>query len=313
MTAVNCGNADAGDHAGRADGAGADADLDRIDADADQRLGGLGGRDVARHHLGVVGQAANPLDLFHHLGRMAVGGIDHQHVNLGVEQSLGAGEAIVAGAGRGGGAQAALVVLAGVGVELRLLDVLDGDEADAAVGVIDHQQLFDAVLVEQALGFRLVHAFAHRDQALGGHQFRNRLLLVGSESHVAVGQDADQLAGRLLDHRDAGDAVIRHQAQRVGQTGRRFDGDGIDHHAQLEPLDAADFVGLPLDIHVAVKHADTAGLSHRNGEGALGHRVHGGGHQRNPKLDRLGQPGARVGLRRQDRGFGRHQQDVVEG
>ena len=59
-----------------------------------------------------------------HLERMAVGGIDHQHVHLGVEQRLGAGQSIVAGAGRGGGAQAALVVLAGVGVELCLLDSL---------------------------------------------------------------------------------------------------------------------------------------------------------------------------------------------
>ena len=89
---------------------------------------------------------------------MAVRGVDDHDVDPGVEQRLGALKAIVAGAGRGGDAQPALLVLAGVGVELRLLDVLDGDQADAAVGVIDHQQLLDAVLVQQALGLVAVDA-----------------------------------------------------------------------------------------------------------------------------------------------------------
>ena len=43
----------------------------------------------------------------------------------------------------------------GVRVLLRLLDVLDRDEADAAVLVVDHQQLLDAVLVQQPLGLLL--------------------------------------------------------------------------------------------------------------------------------------------------------------
>ena len=84
---------------------------------------------------------------------MAVRGIDHQHVDAGVEQRLGALDAVLAGAGRGGDAQPAVLVLAGVGKALRLLDVLDGDQADAAIGVVDDQQLLDAVLMQQALGF----------------------------------------------------------------------------------------------------------------------------------------------------------------
>ena len=75
---------------------------------------------------------------------MAVGGVDHQHVAAGVEQRLRAAKPVLARAGRGGGAEPAVLVLAGVRELLRLLDILDGDEADAAVLVVDNDQLLDA-------------------------------------------------------------------------------------------------------------------------------------------------------------------------
>ena len=68
-----------------------------------------------------------------HALRMAVRGVDDEQVDAGVDQPLGALEAVVADAGRGRRAQAALRVLGGVRVELRLLDVLDGDQPDAAI------------------------------------------------------------------------------------------------------------------------------------------------------------------------------------
>ena len=65
--------------------------------------------------------------------------------------------------GRGGDAQAALLVLGGVADSCdRLLDVLDRDQADAAVVVVDDQQLLDPVLVQQALGLVLADALAAR-------------------------------------------------------------------------------------------------------------------------------------------------------
>ena len=56
---------------------------------------------------------------------------------------------------RGRDAQAALPVLGGVGIGDLLLHVLHGDQADAAEMVVDHQQLLDAELVQQALGLVL--------------------------------------------------------------------------------------------------------------------------------------------------------------
>ena len=61
---------------------------------------------------------------------------------------------------RGGDAQPALLVLAGVRIGDRLLHVLHRDQPDAAVLVVDHQQLLDAVLVEEALGLVLPDALA---------------------------------------------------------------------------------------------------------------------------------------------------------
>ena len=90
---------------------------------------------------------------------MAVGGVDDEQVDAGIDQPLGALETVVADAGGGGDAQAALRVLGGVRVELRLLDVLDGDQADAIAFGVDDQQLLDAVLVQQALGLVLARRF----------------------------------------------------------------------------------------------------------------------------------------------------------
>src|SRR3546814_8593772 len=67
-------------------------------------------------------------------------------VDPGVQQRLGARQAVRPDAGGGSRAQAALLVLGGMRIGLRLLHVLHGDEADADIVVVDHQQLLDAVL-----------------------------------------------------------------------------------------------------------------------------------------------------------------------
>ena len=91
-------------------------------------------------------------------------------------------EALVADGGGGSDAQAALLVLAGVGIGDRLLDVLHGDETDAAILVVDHQQLLDAVLVQQALGLVLADALAHGDELVLGHQLGDVLARIGRQS-----------------------------------------------------------------------------------------------------------------------------------
>jgi hypothetical protein len=88
---------------------------------------------------------------------------------------------------------------------LGLLDVLDRDQADAAIVLIDHEKFLDAVLVQQLLGFPHRHILAHRDEAVLGHQLAHRLARVLGETHVAIGEDAAKLArlAMALHHRDA--------------------------------------------------------------------------------------------------------------
>ena len=101
---------------------------------------------------------------------MAVGGVDHDQIDAGIDQPLGAGEAVIADAGRRRDAQAPLLVLAGIGMQLRLLDVLDRDQPDAAIVVVDHDQLLDAMLVEEPLGLLHVDTLLDGDELLLGHQ-----------------------------------------------------------------------------------------------------------------------------------------------
>ena len=64
---------------------------------------------------------------------MAVSGVDDDEVDARLDQALGSQEAVIADGGGGGDPQPPLLVLAGKGIGDRLLDVLDGDEADAAI------------------------------------------------------------------------------------------------------------------------------------------------------------------------------------
>ena len=276
--------------------------------------GALGRRDIAGDDLGVVRQ---PADLADRLDARATEwpcAVSTTMTSTPAANSASARSSRPrAGAGGGGDAQPAVLVLAGIRIELRLLDVLDRDQADAAIGLVDDQQLLDAVLVQEALGLLAGDALAHGDQLVPGHQLGDRLARVAGKAHVAVGQDADQLARAALDHRDAGDLVIGHQPQRVGQRLVGVDRDRVDHHPGLEFLDLADFVRLLVDRHVAVDDADPAGLRHRDRERAFGHRVHRRRDQRDAELDLAGDAGAGVGLAGQDAGCRRDQHHVVKG
>ena len=154
-------------HAGGADRAGPDADLDGVGAGIDQRAGALSRGHVARHHL-----ARSWTELLHPRHRlastprgMAVRGIDHDRRRPRHRSRASArgcrpsSPTPVAAAAR----RRPYLVLAGAGeLGLGLLDVLHRDQADAAIVGVDHQQLLDAVA--GAAG-RCASARAH---ALGG-------------------------------------------------------------------------------------------------------------------------------------------------
>src|SRR5256885_1742407 len=53
------------------------------------------------------------------------------------------------------------------GMGLGLLDVADRDQPLEPAGAVDHQQLLDAVLVQEVLGLVDLHAVLHRHGVLG--------------------------------------------------------------------------------------------------------------------------------------------------
>ena len=90
--------------------------------------------------------------------------------------------------------QPPLIVLGGAGIFQFLLDVLDRDQALQDVLVVDDQQLFHAVLVQNF--FRLLERRSHRhgDQILLGHHLADGNIEARLEAQIAIGQNADQLS-----------------------------------------------------------------------------------------------------------------------
>ena len=303
-------HAGAGDHARGADGAGADADFDGVGAGVDEGLGAFVGGDVAGEEIDVGEALLDFADGVEDARGVAVGGVDGEDVDALADQLGGALEVVAGGADGGADAQAALLILGGVGVLQFLLDVLDGDEALEFVVFVDDEEFFDAVLVEDFLGLLERGADGDGDEVFFGHHFGDGDVGAGFEAEVAVGEDADQLA--IAGDGDAGDLVAAHDFEGVGDELLGGHGDGIDDHAGLGALDLVDFAGLLLDGEVAMDDAEAALLGHGDGHARFGDGVHGGGEQRGGEGDALGEPGRGGDLGGRNFTPGGGQQDVVE-
>ena len=118
------------------------------------------GGDVAGEQVDLREALLALADGFEHARGVAMRGVDGERVDAHFDQLGGALQEVAGGADGAGHAQAALVVLAGVGILQLLLDVFDGDQAFELVVVVDDQQLFDAVLVEDLFG--LLRAWCRR-------------------------------------------------------------------------------------------------------------------------------------------------------
>ena len=147
-------HADSRDHAGGADRAGADADLDRVDPEIDQRLCRFTGGDVAGDDVHIRKLAADPADHVEHALRVAVSRIDHEDVDVGGDQRLSPLQVSRANADAGAAPQASERVLARDRILDRLLNVLDRDQPLQHEPVVHHQELFDLVTVQESRALR---------------------------------------------------------------------------------------------------------------------------------------------------------------
>ena len=134
------------------------------------------------------------LDRVDHARRVPVRAVDGQQVSFGSHHFLRALQKIAGRANRRAHAQTALRVLRGVRILQPLLDVLDRDQALEVVVIVHHQQLLDAMLVQDRLRIGQRRAHRNRDQVLLGHHFADGNVGAGLEAQIAIGEDADQLA-----------------------------------------------------------------------------------------------------------------------
>ena len=278
---------------------------------SDQRLRAGGGRDVAADDLHIGIALLDGRDAFQHALRMPVRGIDHDHVHPCGDQGLDPLVGIAGRPDRRADPQPAEVVLARVRMLDALQDVLDRDEAAQLHLAVDDQHALEAMPMHEPLGHFDLGAFRHGHQAVAlGHDVGDRLVEVGLEPEVAIGDDADHATA--FDHRKSGDAVLVRQRQHLAHRHRRRDRDRILHHAAFEALDLGDFSRLLGRRHVLVYDTKATLLRDGDREATFGDRIHGRRDQRNVEGDAAGQAGFQRYVARNDAGMCGDEEDVVE-
>ena len=277
-------NADTGDHAGRADGAWADTDLDRVCASVDHGLSAFAGCDVAADDLHAVERLVG-LETTDHIKRQTgftVGGVHDEHVDTGFHQRGGTLPGVAEEADAGSHTQTALVVLRGIRILLGLHEVLDGDQTGQMALVVHERQLLDLVLGEQMMRVFLGNVGRTGDQVILGHHvldFETVIILGGNEPHITVGDDADELVV-LVHNRQAGNVELAAQLVKISERDFRVHGQRVGDHAGFAALDDIDLSGLVVNGQVTVKHADATVTRHGDGHIGFGDSIHGRGNRR---------------------------------
>ena len=143
-------HADARDEPRRAGEARTDPDLDGVRAGGGEVGDAVAGRDVAGHDLDV---RPGGLQLLHRLDRgvgMAVRDVEHERVDLGLDQRLRANEVVAADPDRGRDPQPAEPVARRAGVAVGEREVAERHEPRHPVVRVDERELLDAVRGQEA-------------------------------------------------------------------------------------------------------------------------------------------------------------------
>ena len=302
----------AGDHAGGADGAGADANLDAVRPRLYECLGSLGRGDVAGNELYLGEGVLHKAHAAHDIRRVAVRRVEHKRVHACLDKRAGTVEYVVRHADGGGAEQAPVPVLGRVRVFDDLFNVLYRYKPLEAELLVHYGQLFYLVPAEDVLGLLERGALPAGDEALTGHDLADAGVHVLLKLHVAVRDDADEHAVGVHD-RHAGDAVLRHERVRLAEGVVRPQIEWVRDDAVLRTLDHIDLLGLVVYRHALVDDADAALARYGDGHAVFRHGVHGRAHDGRVEPDGLGQVRGQVDVGRQDAALRRDEQYVVKG
>ncbi len=261
-------------------------------------------------HIGIKGfQAFNRAQ---NTSGMAVRCIYHQHVHTSFNQHFGAVKAIFAHTCCCCTAQAAQAILDSQRMSNSLIHILNGDDTYATVCIINHQQFFNAVLVQQLAGRICIHTVFNRDQPILGHQLGNRLVGVYGKASITVGKNTHQLLRAGLNHGQAANAVAVHDITHFGQCLIRANGNRVHHHAGFKALNATNLLGLLFRLQVFMDHTKAALLGHGNSHLVFRNRIHSGGNQRDIEFNRAREMRANGCLAGHNVRCSRHNQHIVK-
>ena len=306
----NLRDAGTGNDAGGADGTGADTDFEAVNAERDEIAGTIKGGDIAGDELDIGQAVADGFNGVHDPLGVAMSGVDGDDVGLGARHFNGALQVVPGSADGGADAEATLLVFGGARIFEFFLDIFDGDETFEVEVLIDNEEFFDAMFLENAFGFFQGGADGNGDEVGLGHHIADELGMIFFKAEIAIGEDAGE-ASAAGDGK-AGDAVLGHDLEGLTEGDVWRDGDGIDDHAAFGAFDAINFFILPVDGHVAVNDADTALAGDSDGEAGLGDGIHGGGGERDIEDEGAGEVGACFYFGGKDGGFAGEQENVVK-
>ena len=238
------------------------------------------------------------LDLLHrveHALVVAVGAVDDEHVDAGVDERLGPVERLGARRRRrrrpGGGparrrwpcGNSAALVMSLIVMRPRSLPL-----------VVDDRQLLDAVLPQHRLGLLEGGADRRGDERRPAHDLGDRAVVAAlGEAEVAVGEQPERGGPRRRRsaRRRCGSGPSARGRRPRGRSGGRVTGSAImPDWLRFTRSTSDDLVG---DRQVAVHDADAAGPGQGDGEAGLGDGVHRRRDDRDGQLDARREPGRR--------------------
>ena len=242
---------------------------------------------------------------------MAVGCVDDDGVDTCLHQCLCTVERVVGDTHAGSHAQTSFVVLASHRLVLGLGDVFISDQSHEMVGIVDHGEFLDLVLLKNLSSRCQIGALMGGDQVLGCHHVVDELVHVTLETEVAVGDDAHEVVF-LIDDRNAANVIVVHHVKGILDGASAANGDRVVDHTVLSTLDNGHLTSLFLDRHILMDHTDTTLACNGNGHRRLGHRVHSGGDKGDIEFDVARKTSFQRHFLRKHFRISRNQQDIIK-
>ncbi|MBS1271640.1 MAG: hypothetical protein MAGBODY4_00772 [Candidatus Marinimicrobia bacterium] len=202
-----------------------------------------------------------------------MGGINNDDIHRIGNQQIGPLHRIVGYANCRTDAQSAMLILGGIRKLGTFLYIFDGNQAFERVIIVDHEQLFNFMLLQD--GFRLVERSTHRDgnEVFLGHHVFDGLILIGFKPEIAVRQDTFQLV-LIINDGDTRDFILRHELQCIGNLSVRRQRHRIEDHPAFGAFDLIHLLRLLDHAHVFVQDADAALSGNGYRHLAFGYSIH---------------------------------------